>query len=89
MTLPADFYTFKDLDTRYGRPKGSAFRAFKGQLRILCEGQDFIQLQATEHPEEIAELRAAGRLYQGTLNPVLLLPSGYQQLLPWLNPPAP
>lgn len=92
MELPAEFWTFKDLDIRHACVKGTAFRAFKGQLAMLREGEDFLQLQASEHGEQIVLLKAAGRLYKSSINPVLLTLRGYQRLLPSLpliSPPAP
>ena len=71
-------YTFKEVDTRYGRPKGTAFRAFKRLGRRLREGRDFHLLAAGADAELIAELRAAGRVYSFTVNAVVLTESGYR-----------
>lgn len=91
MALPEDFWTFKDIDTHHACAKGSAFRAFKGMLGILREGEDFHHLDAQHHGETIQRLKGAGRLYPSTINAVLLTPAGYQRLrkrLP-VSPPTP
>ena len=91
MALPAEFWTFKDIDTHHGLVKGSAFRAFKGLLEELREGEDFIYLDGAGHEAEIRALRAAGRLYRSSVNAVLLTPAGYRRLAARLpaSPPAP
>jgi len=90
MVLPDEFWTFKDIDTHHGCGKGTAFRAFKGLLAELREGEDFHYLGADDHGAQIQRLRAAGRLYASTVNAVLLTPAGYRRLAGRLpSPPAP
>ena len=71
-------YTFKEVDTRYGRPKGTAFREFKRLGGRLRESRDFHLLTAGADAELIAELRAARRVYSSTVNAVVLTESGYR-----------
>lgn len=68
----AGFISFKELDARWGTPKGTAFRAFKRALTGLRETHDFIRLDAVRDRDEIQRLRAAGRIYAGSVHVVLL-----------------
>ena len=68
----AGFISFKELDARWATPKGTAFRAFKHALPALRETHDFIRLDAVRDRDEIQHLRAAGRIYAGSVHVVLL-----------------
>ncbi|HKT32066.1 MAG TPA: hypothetical protein VJS89_06200 [Gammaproteobacteria bacterium] len=68
----AGFISFKELDARWATPKGTAFRAFKRALTGLRETDDFIRLDAVRDRDEIQRLRAAGRIYAGSVHVVLL-----------------
>ena len=57
-------YTLREVDVRLGRPKGSAFRAFKRRRGALRENVDFTLLPAHTARAEIERLRAAGRIYR-------------------------
>lgn len=70
--------TFRELDQRFGLPKGSAFRAFK--RLALTEGRDFRLLRAGPDSDEIEELRRAGRIYAASVNVVLLTPAATDRL---------
>lgn len=70
--LPPDWVTLKDLDEAAGRPKGSAFRAFKALLGELREGTDFVRLDADRDAPAIAALKASNRLYASSIHAVLL-----------------
>ena len=65
-----DWVTLRELDERVRRPKGAAFRAFKHAA--LVEGRDFRVLDARADAREIAQLRAAARIYPASVNVVLL-----------------
>ncbi len=67
--------SFKEIDTLHQLPKGSAFRAFKGQS--LVEGEHYYYWPATTHAAEIESLRRARRIYGSTVNVVLLTEAGY------------
>ena len=67
--------SLREIDTAQGREKGAAFRAFKSLLPELAEGRDFVALDHRLHSTLAAALHAAGRVYRGTVNPVLLSPA--------------
>ena len=73
-------YTLREIDTRLGRPKGSAFRAFKRQQATLRENIDFTVLPARTAKAEIERLRAAGRIYRSSINVILLTESGFERV---------
>lgn len=73
-------HTFKEIDVRHGRVKGSAFRAFKRVRERLREGVDFQHLDARAERERIDALRRAGRIYASSVNVVILSESGYRQV---------
>jgi len=73
-------HTFRELDERLGRPKGSAFRAFKRRLGELSEGEHYVYLAAATASAEIARLRVAGRIYRLSVNVVLLTDAGAERL---------
>ena len=70
--------TLREIDERLGRPKGSAFRAFKRQRPALQEGIDFIVLSPRTSRIEIEQLRAAGRIYKSSINVIVLSESGFE-----------
>ena len=67
-----EWRTLKELDAAAGRPKGSAFRAFKQLEPALREGAQFRVLRPGGDDAEIDALRAAGRVY-GASRVVILL----------------
>ena len=73
-------YTFKEIDTRHGRVKGTAFRAFKRVRSALHEGADFQVLDAASDSERIEALRREGRIYATSVNVVILSEAGYRQV---------
>lgn len=77
-------YTFKEIDTRHGRPKGSAFRAFKRARETLREGIDYYHLDAARERERIEALRRAGRIYASSIHVVMLSESGYRRVRAFL-----
>lgn len=79
--MPEDaFKTLKELDEALGQPKGTAFRWFKQHLQTLTEGQDFQLLDAVAQSQDIAALKALGRVYRQSRNVVLLSPACYLEL---------
>lgn len=66
--------SFRELDERLGRPKGSAFRAFKALGATLVEGRDFHCCDSRVDELLFQVLYDSGRLYPGTVNGVLLGP---------------
>ena len=75
------FISFKELDEIWAAPKGTAFRAFKRSLPQLIETRDFVRLDAMQDPAKIERLRAAGRIYAGSVHVVLLSESGIRKLV--------
>ncbi len=75
-----DGYTLREVDTRLGRPKGSAFRAFKRQREALRENVDFTVLPARTAKAEIERLRASGRIYRSSINVIVLFESGFERV---------
>ena len=73
-------YTLREVDVRLGRPKGSAFRAFKRRRGTLRENVDFTLLPAHTARAEIERLRAAGRIYRSSINVVVLTESGFERV---------
>lgn len=66
------WFTLKELDQAAGRPKGSAFRAFKRLEPGWREGTHF---EALREGAELAALRASGRLYAASRVGILLSPA--------------
>ncbi len=71
----AGWLSMRDLDLAAGQPKGAAFRAFKALLGSLEEGRDFVVLDLETAQALVATLIAQGRLYRGSVHPVLLAPA--------------
>lgn len=76
----SNFTSFRELDERQQQTKGWAFKQFKNNADKLVEGEDYIWLDHQTHAAEINALRAAGRIYQSTVNLVLLSPNGVSKL---------
>lgn len=72
--MTGDEHSFRELDEVRGLPKGSAFRAFKRVAGQLEEGHHFRVLEAHRDHGEIEALRQAGRIYDASVNVVLLGP---------------
>jgi hypothetical protein len=64
--------TLKELDQGAGRPKGTAFRAFKRLEPGWREGEQF---EALREGPGLAALRAGGRLYAASRVGILLSPA--------------
>lgn len=78
-------WTLKEIDQSRDEPKGTAFRAFKELKEGMDEGSDFFYLSATEDAAEIETLRAAGRIYQTTINALLFTEAGMRMLQDFLD----
>ena len=70
-----DWLSLREIDTGLGLSKGAAFRAFKRLLPQLVEERDFVVLDHQRHAALAASLHGAGRLYRGSVNPLLLSPA--------------
>lgn len=79
--------SFRELDERSGRIKGSAFQAFKRIEPELLEGRDFRLLRPGEDDGEIARLRQQNRIYRGSINIVLLSEAAAARVLKTLQHP--
>ncbi|HQU15253.1 MAG: hypothetical protein B7Z66_09020 [Chromatiales bacterium 21-64-14] len=75
-----ELLTFREIDERHHRPKGTAFRAFKQRAGRWVEGREFHYLSNHEAGPWIEALRREGRIYDATVHLVLLTPAGYRQL---------
>ena len=73
-------YTLREVDERCGRPKGSAFRAFKRLQGALRENVEFAVLPARTARTEIERLRAQRRIYRSSVNVIVLTRSGFDQV---------
>lgn len=78
--MTTEGYTLREADLRLGRPKGSAFRAFKRQRPMLRENIDFIVLSARTDSAEIERLRAEGRIYRSSVNVIVLAGTGFERV---------
>lgn len=78
-------WSFKEVDQAHGARKGEAFLAFKQLKESFDEGRDFYYLSASQDGCEIEQLRRAGRIYETTVNAVLLTEGGYQSVLDYLD----
>ena len=71
---PPEWRTLKELDVAAGRPKGTAFRAFKRLEPGWREGTQFRVLRPGRDAAELDALRADGRLYASSRIGILLSP---------------
>lgn len=79
--------SFRELDERSGRIKGSAFRAFKRIEAELLEGRDFRLLRQGTDDAEIALLRQQNRIYRSSVHIVLLSEAAATRVLKTLRQP--
>lgn len=77
----SDFSSFREVDESQQQTKGWAFKRFKALESSLLEGDDYIWLEQQTHAMEIEALRQAGRIYQSTVNLVLLSPNGKSKVI--------
>ncbi|MES0874139.1 hypothetical protein [Sinimarinibacterium thermocellulolyticum] len=76
-----DWRTLREIDLASGSAKGAAFRCFRALEAQWRAGIDYRVLHHVEDRAAIAALRAAGRIYAGSVNVVLLGESAASQIL--------
>ena len=79
--MHTDGYTLREIDIRLGRPKGSAFRAFKTPPGG-APGETWTSpcCRRTPRGRRIERLRAAGRIYRSSINVIILTESGFERV---------
>ncbi|WP_423823972.1 hypothetical protein V5738_08390 [Salinisphaera sp. SPP-AMP-43] len=78
-------WSLKEIDQERGNSKGAAFLAFKQLKDSFDEGRDFYYLNANEDGAEIEKLRRDGRIYETTVNAILLTEPGYAAVIDYLD----
>lgn len=78
-------WSLKEIDQERDLKKGSAFLAFKQLKDSFDEGRDFYYLSASQDTREIEQLRNTGRIYETTVNAVLLTEGGYSAIVDYLD----
>lgn len=78
-------WSLKEIDEARGDRKGTAFLAFKQLKESFDEGRDYYYLNAAQDAREIDKLRASGRLYETTVNAILLTEGGYSAVIDYLD----
>lgn len=78
-------WSLKEIDESRGERKGTAFLAFKQLKESFDEGRDFYYLNSAQDTGEIEKLRAAGRIYETTVNAILLTENGYSSIVDYLD----
>lgn len=78
-------WSLKEVDGARGAAKGTAFLAFTQLKEGFNEGRDFYYLSSDQDANEIQSLRASGRLYESSVNAVLLTESGYGAVMDFLD----
>ncbi len=81
MSAYPDWVSLREIDGRAGAVKGTAFRAFKRLAPTLVDGRDYRLLDAEGHGADIAVLKAAGRIYDSSVNVLLLSPAIAERVL--------
>ncbi|MES1925115.1 hypothetical protein [Salinisphaera sp. T31B1] len=78
-------WSLREIDQARGDSKGTAFLAFKQLKDSFDEGRDYYYLSASQDAREIESLRKAGRIYETTVNAILLTEGGYSAILDYLD----
>jgi hypothetical protein len=78
-------WSLKEIDQQRGDKKGTAFLAFKQLKDSFDEGRDYYYLNASQDGREIEQLRQAERIYESTVNAILLTEGGYSAVLDYLD----
>ena len=81
MSTDSRWYTVREIDELLDLPKGSAFRRFKKIESFLEEGEDFLVLHHEHDRAAIEPLRAADRIYEASINVVLIDKETYERSL--------
>lgn len=78
-------WSLKEIDSSRGDRKGTAFLAFKQLRESFDEGRDYYYLNSAQDGREIEKLRSAGRIYETTVNAILLTVAGYSSVVGYLD----
>mgnify|MGYP001390203223 FL=1 len=78
-------WSLKEIDQQRGDKKGTAFLAYKQLKDSFDEGRDYYYLSASQDGREIEQLRQAERIYESTVNAILLTEGGYSAVLDYLD----
>ena len=78
-------WTLKEVDSARGASKGTSFKAFKQLRDGFDEGRDFYYLNGEQDAAEVETLRVNHRLYDGSINAILLTESGYTAVMDFLD----
>lgn len=85
MAKPETTWSLKEIDQAREARKGTAFLAFKQLKESFDEGRDFYYLSAQQDGREIEQLRSTGRIYETTVNAILLTDDGYRSVQDYLD----
>ncbi|HEY1076240.1 MAG TPA: hypothetical protein VGE51_06095 [Fontimonas sp.] len=80
MSAYPDWLTLREIDTRAGAAKGTAFRAFKRLEAQLQEGRDYVVFDHERDAQAIAEIKNRQRAYPSSVNLLLLHPRAAERL---------
>lgn len=78
-------WSLKEVDTARGAAKGTTFKAFKQLREGFDEGRDYYYLSGDQDGSEIETLRLQGRIYDGSVNAILLTETGYAAVMEYLD----
>jgi len=78
-------WSLKEIDQAHDARKGTAFLAFKQLKDSFDEGRDYYYLSSAQDSREIESLRRDGRIYETTVNAILLTEGGYSAIADYLK----
>lgn len=78
-------WSLKEVDAARGAAKGTAFQAFKQLREGFDEGRDYFYLSSEQDQVELETLRSKSRLYEGSVNAILLTETGYDAVMDYLD----
>ncbi len=78
-------WSLKEIDQSRGDSKGTAFLAFKQLKDSFDEGRDYYYLSGADDSREIEALRKSGRIYETTVNAILLTEGGHSAIVDYLD----
>ncbi len=78
-------WSLKEVDAARGTAKGTTFKAFKQLSEGFDEGRDFYYLSGELDSSEIETLRSQCRLYDSSVNAILLTETGYTAVMEYLD----
>lgn len=85
MTKQEKTWSLKEVDSARGAAKGTTFKAFKQLREGFDEGRDYFYLSGEQDAGEIETLRSQCRLYDNSVNAILLTESGYAAVMEYLD----